>query len=219
MKFVQLSENVMSAYLGDEISLEVNQRIIQWVKILKEIQHPGIEAIQHTYHQVGVYFNPDRVDVETIQLLVEKSYMSIQSVDDEKSSSPKIVEIPVVYDGEDLSHIAQQQHISTDDVIRLHSGKLYHTYFLGFSAGFPYLAGVEDAIAVPRLTVPRLKVSAGSVGIAEHQTGIYTVASPGGWQIIGHAVPRMFDINRTNPCLVEAGDLIRFIPVKHSMSE
>ena len=216
MKFVQLSENVLSVYLGDEISLEVNQRIIQWVKTLKALQYPGIEAIQHTYHQVGVYFNPDRVEMETIQLLMEKSYMSIQSVDDEKSSSPKIVEIPVVYDGEDLPYIAQQKNISTDDVIRLHSGKLYHTYFLGFSAGFPYLAGVEDAIAVPRLTVPRLKVSAGSVGIAEHQTGIYTVASPGGWQIIGHALPRMFDINRTNPCLVEAGDLIRFVPVKHN---
>ena len=81
------------------------------------------------------------------------------------------------------------------------------------------MAGVEDAIAVPRLTVPRLKVSAGSVGIAEHQTGIYTVASPGGWQIIGHAVPLMFDKNRSKPCLVEAGDLIRFIPVQHNSSE
>ena len=214
MKCVQLSENVMSVYVGDEISLEVNQRIIQWVKSLKAIQHPGIEAIQHTYHQVGIYFNPHKVDVDTIISLLEKSYERILSANIDSAFVPKIVEIPVVYDGEDLPRIAQQKNISTDDVIRLHSGKLYHTYFLGFSAGFPYLAGVDDAIAVPRLTVPRIKVSAGSVGIAEHQTGIYTVSSPGGWQIIGHAVPLLFDKNRPHPCLVEAGDLIRFIPVK-----
>ena len=98
-------------------------------------------------------------------------------------------------------------------MVRIHSGTDYLVYMMGFSPGFPYLGGMSARIATPRLTTPRTVIPAGSVGIAQTQTGIYPVDSPGGWQLIGRTPTKLFDPVRQPPVLVEAGDYIRFVPV------
>jgi KipI family sensor histidine kinase inhibitor len=136
---------------------------------------------------------------------------------DEVEMPPKqVVEIPVAYGGEygpDLGEVARAHNISEEEVIKLHSEPEYPIYMLGFVAGFPYLGGMNKAIATPRKKSPRLKIEAGSVGIAGEQTGIYSVESPGGWQIIGRTPLKLYDVNRNEPVLLKAGQYIKFKPI------
>jgi KipI family sensor histidine kinase inhibitor len=128
----------------------------------------------------------------------------------------RMVEIPVTYGGEegpDLEQVAALAGHTPDEVIGMHSSAEYTVYFLGFSPGFPYLGGMPEAIAVPRLETPRRKVPAGSVAIGGRQTGVYPMASPGGWRIIGRTTLRLFDPEADPPALLRMGDHVRFVPI------
>lgn len=118
--------------------------------------------------------------------------------------------LPVLYDGEDLAMLAEQKGLSIEQVIEKHSKNIYDVHFIGFLPGFPYLSGLDSTIHHPRRATPRPKVAAGSVGIANGQTGIYPIDSPGGWQIIGRCPIPLFDIKNPSPCLLKAGDQIKF---------
>ncbi len=129
---------------------------------------------------------------------------------------PRRVEIPVCYGGEygpDLAFVAQHNHLGEAEVIRIHSAREYPVYLMGFTPGFPYLGGMDPAIAAPRLNTPRSRIPGGSVGIAGEQTGIYPVDSPGGWRIIGRTDLRLFDITSEPPFLLAPGDVVSFMPV------
>jgi inhibitor of KinA len=126
------------------------------------------------------------------------------------------VELPVCYGGEfgpDLGEVAGHCGLSEPEVIARHSGAEYRVYMLGFAPGFAYLGGLDPAIAAPRRQTPRLKVPAGSVGIAGLQTGIYPLETPGGWQIIGRSPQRLFRPGQEEPCLLKPGDRLRFVPI------
>ncbi|MFK4996767.1 5-oxoprolinase subunit PxpB [Bacillus sp. N9] len=108
------------------------------------------------------------------------------------------IDIPVCYEepfSPDLTAVAHYHHLTTSEIINIHSAPIYHVYFLGFAPGFPFLGGMNEAIATPRKDTPSLQISKGSVGIAGKQTGIYPFASPGGWQIIGRTPIDLFNIN------------------------
>ncbi len=125
----------------------------------------------------------------------------------------RTVEIPVRYGGEfgpDLETVAQLTGHTPEEVIAIHSGAEYLVYFLGFSPGFPYLGGLAESIAAPRLETPRRRVPAGSVAIGGRQTGVYPMASPGGWRIIGRTAMRLFDAAADPPALLRMGDRVRF---------
>ena len=127
-----------------------------------------------------------------------------------------LVELPVLYGGfcgPDLSFVAQHAGMTEQQIIDIHSAADYLIYMLGFTPGFPYLGGMDARIAVPRLSSPRVKIPAGSVGIAGEQTGVYPIASPGGWQIIGRTPLKLFDPGREQPFLLSAGQTVRFVPI------
>ena len=127
-----------------------------------------------------------------------------------------MVEIPTLYGGEygpDLDHVADHNGLTPEEVIQIHSSADYLVYMMGFTPGFPYLGGMSENIATPRLQTPRTAIPAGSVGIAEQQTGVYPIESPGGWQLIGRTPVQLFDPQRDPPVVVEAGDFIRFAPI------
>jgi inhibitor of KinA len=126
------------------------------------------------------------------------------------------VEIPTSYGGEfgpDLDFVASHNGLTSEEVIRIHSSQDYLVYMLGFTPGFPYLGGDLGKIATPRLGKPRMKVPAGSVGIAENQTGIYPIESPGGWRIIGRTPLKLFTPLQPPYFLLAAGDMVRFAPI------
>lgn len=125
----------------------------------------------------------------------------------------RLVEVPVWYGGEagpDLAAVAARVGLTEDEVIRRHAGAGYVVMQLGFTPGFPYLYGLPGELALPRLATPRVRVAAGSVAIANGQCGIYPVASPGGWHVIGRTPLRMFDPSWVPPARLQAGDRVRF---------
>jgi KipI family sensor histidine kinase inhibitor len=124
----------------------------------------------------------------------------------------RVVEVPVVYDGEDLAEVARLTGLSTAEVVQRHAAPEYLVAFLGFAPGFPYLVGLDPALHVPRRATPRTRVPAGSVGLAGEQTGIYPQPTPGGWQLIGRTSTALFDAEREPPALLAAGDRLRFVP-------
>jgi len=129
---------------------------------------------------------------------------------------PQTVEIPVCYGGEygpDIDFVAQTHHLTTENVTELHVRQKYRIYMIGFTPGFPFLGGLPQKLHTPRLKTPRNLVPEGSVGIANNQTGIYPVASPGGWQLIGRTPLRLFAPERSHPFLYQTGDYLKFKPI------
>ena len=127
-----------------------------------------------------------------------------------------MVEIPALYGGEygpDLEFVADHSGLSQEEVVRVHAGMDYLVYGMGFTPGFAYLGGMSERIATPRLQTPRTLIPAGSVGIAERQTGVYPIASPGGWRLIGRTPVQLFDAGRDPPVLAGPGDYVRFVPL------
>lgn len=125
-------------------------------------------------------------------------------------------DVPVCYDQEfglDLQEISDMNHISIDEIIQLHTGSIYTVFFIGFLPGFLYLGGLSKRLHLTRRSTPRLIVENGSVGIGGSQTGVYSMQSAGGWNIIGKSPISFFDIGKENPCFAKAGDKIKFIPI------
>ncbi|MEI8369340.1 MAG: 5-oxoprolinase subunit PxpB [Planctomycetia bacterium] len=174
---------------------------------------PGVVDIAPTFNTVAVVFDPHRADPRALSGAILAGLQNL------KSSAPTpgtIVEIPVAYggdDGPDLAAVAAHIGLDSEAVVRLHTSTDHVVGMIGFAPGFPYLLGLPAALSIPRRATPRTSVPAGSVAIAERQTGIYPRASPGGWHVIGRTPRAMFDPRRDPPALLRAGDLVRFVPV------
>jgi inhibitor of KinA len=141
---------------------------------------------------------------------------ALQQTTDTVTTASRSLQIPVCYHpslAPDLTAMAQQKGISETELITLHTAQTYTVYMLGFLPGFPYMGKVGAQLATPRLKQPRTQVPAGSVGIAGEQTGIYPLASPGGWNIIGQTPLRLFDPAAKDPCYCRPGDQVQFVPV------
>ncbi|WP_042417826.1 5-oxoprolinase subunit B family protein [Streptacidiphilus anmyonensis] len=123
-----------------------------------------------------------------------------------------LVEIPTVYDGEDLAEVARLWGVPPDEAARRHADCLFRVAFCGFAPGFAYLTGLPDELAVPRRATPRTRVPAGSVALAGPYTGVYPSPSPGGWQLIGRTTLRLWDADRTPAALLSPGTRVRFVP-------
>jgi KipI family sensor histidine kinase inhibitor len=173
----------------------------------------GILDLVPTYRSLLITYDPLVITTDALRAAVEALEAGGVGTG---LAAPQVLEVPTAYGGEfgpDLPFVASHNGLSEEDVIAIHSGTDYLVYMMGFSPGFPYLGGMSERIATPRLKTPRTAIPAGSVGIAQAQTGIYPVESPGGWQLIGRTPVALFDAMRTPPVLVEAGDYIRFVPI------
>ena len=138
-------------------------------------------------------------------------------MDETNSRKTRRLEVPVRYGGEhgiDLESVASHLHLSVEDVIRIHSEKIYTVYMMGFTPGYPYMGKLADALVMLRLETPRTHVRAGTVAIAGLQTGIYSVDSPGGWNLIGWTPLKLFDPASDSPFLFSPGDEVKFVVEK-----
>lgn len=127
-----------------------------------------------------------------------------------------VIHIPVLYNlemGPDLEEVASYNNLTIEEVVQIHTTNEYLVYMLGFMPGFPFLGGLDERIHTPRRSEPRVKINAGSVGIANNQTGLYPSDSPGGWQIIGRTPLKVFDQYSEPMTLYEAGDYIKFYSI------
>ncbi|MEW6350189.1 MAG: 5-oxoprolinase subunit PxpB [Thermodesulfobacteriota bacterium] len=198
---------------GDCIAPEVNRKVRAVTVLLDKERLPGILEVVPTYRSVLILYDPAVLEISTLFILVEDLE---RRLDESVIPPPKTVIIPVCYGdefGPDIEFVAQYSGINVSEVIRVHSGVAYQIYMIGFAPGFPFLGGLPEILHTPRLETPRDRVLPGSVGIANNQTGIYPVESPGGWRLIGRTPLRLFDPNSENPFLYESGDLIKFEPI------
>ena len=196
--------------LGDEISPAVNQRVQELFTALDLHPIDGIRELVPSYRSLLVIYDP--LTISPVEL-----ESAIGDTDDHLNQTelpePRNIDIPIIYGGEqgpDLEYVAQYHHITPQEVIDYHTQPTYRVYMIGFTPGYPYLGEVPNAIATPRRETPRILVPKGSVGIAQKQTGIYSVDSPGGWQIIGWTPVNLFDPQAQPPSLLMMGDRVRF---------
>jgi KipI family sensor histidine kinase inhibitor len=196
--------------LGDEISPSINQDVQELFVALDLHKFDGIKELVPSYRSLLVIYDPLFISAPDLERKIAEIY---QGLDPAQLPAPRTVEIPIVYGGEqgpDLESVAQYHHITPQAVIDYHIRPTYRVYMIGFTPGYPYLGEVPDAIATPRRETPRIFVPRGSVGIAQKQTGIYSVDSPGGWQIIGWTPVNLFDPQGQPPSLLMMGDRVRF---------
>jgi inhibitor of KinA len=199
--------------LGDEISLEVNKKVRRMALAIQSEPIEGIIETVPTYRSLLILYNPLLISIETLRKRLEKIEEDLRQI---PLPEPKLNRIPAVYGGSygpDLEDVAAYHRISPEEVIRLHCSKPYLIYMIGFMPGYPYMGELPDALETPRLKTPRLFVPAGSVAIAQKQTGIYSVGSPGGWRIIGRTPVKVFDPQKEPPVLLQMGDHVQFFPI------
>lgn len=195
------------------IAEEVNGKVMALKKGLDLMREDGVLESVPAFASLLVYYDPMKTDYKLLKKKLEVLAANPKSV---QASPGKIVEIPVCYGGkygEDLEFVARHAGLSEEEVIRIHSGRDYLIYMLGFLPGFPYLGGMDERLFTPRLENPRTRIPAGSVGIGGGQTGIYPMESPGGWRLIGRTPLHLFSPDNGGKLPYEAGDRIRFVPV------
>jgi KipI family sensor histidine kinase inhibitor len=176
----------------------------------------GMVEVVPTYRSLLIIYDPIKTGVTDLEQTLKAVEARLDKI---RIPPPRTVEVPVLYGGQygpDIEFVAQHDGLSVKDVIRIHSATPYQIYMIGFTPGFAYLGGLPEAIHAPRLETPRALVPAGSVGIANNQTGIYPVPSPAGWRIIGRTPLKLFDPIKTEPFLYRAGDFIKFAAISET---
>lgn len=209
-RFRICGDQAVSIELGNGIDVGVNRRVHALHRAIKKKSMPGILSLNPTYRSLFVFYDPGLCSFERLISVFQEVLSHLEDMD---QGSSALVEIPVCYGGDlgpDLPDLAAFHGFTEQEVIRRHTDRSYHVYMIGFTPGFPYLGGLDPALATPRKPTPRAKVPPGSVGIAELQTGIYPIESPGGWQIIGRTPLKLFDLDRDPPFLLESGMTVRF---------
>ncbi|MBK0351391.1 5-oxoprolinase subunit PxpB [Leclercia adecarboxylata] len=209
-----LGETAVVLELEPPVTLATQKRIWRLTQRLGEIPEV-VEAIPGMNNITVILRNPHSLALDAIERL-QRWWEESEALEPESRN----IDIPVVYGtaaGPDLGEVARHAGLTEKQVVELHASVDYVVWFLGFQPGFPYLGGLPEQLATPRRDEPRLLVPAGSVGIGGAQTGIYPLATPGGWQLIGHTPLPLFDPHRDEPVLLRPGDTVRFIPQKEGV--
>ena len=209
-RFLIAGDRGLLVEFGDTIDPEINKKIREISIALEKMPIEGVVETVPTYRSILIFYDPaitspDRLQQEILGLEKKTAEVTIPP--------PQIIEIPVVYGGEygpDLEFVATHNGLTPEEVIEIHTSGSYLIYMLGFTPGFPFLGGLSERLFTPRLKTPRAVVPAGSVGIANNQTGIYPIDSPGGWQLIGKTPVRLYQPDREEPILLKPGNVLKF---------
>ncbi len=213
-RFFPAGDLALVAELGDAINPEINRRVRSLTDALEQGSIPGVFDFLPTYRSVLVYYDPLLTTSGEVEVSIERLLENAEATDTGKRH---VVHIPTLYAGEmgpDIAFVAEHSGLDEQEVVEIHSSSDYLVYMMGFAPGFAYLGGLDERLATPRLQSPRTEIPPGAVGIAETQTGVYPVASPGGWQLIGRTPVKLFDPARERPVLLSAGDYVRFVPLE-----
>jgi KipI family sensor histidine kinase inhibitor len=213
VRFLLTGDTALTVEFGNEISEAINAKIRAFNIALGGSGIPGIVETVPTYRSLMIHYDPGVISYDDLERQLRGLLGGLDQV---RIPPSQVLEIPVLYGGEagpDLAFVAEHSGKSQEEVVRIHTSTEYLIYMLGFTPGFTYLGGMSEEIATPRLSTPRVKIPAGSVGIAGAQTGVYPIDSPGGWQLIGRTPVRMYDPERREPILPQAGEYIQFYAI------
>ena len=209
-----LGETAVVLELEPPVTLESQKRIWRLAQRLADHEEV-LDAIPGMNNITVVLRHPQEMAWDAIEQL-QRWWEESEALEPQS----RLMTIPVIYggeDGPDLANVALHSGLTEQQVVELHASVEYVVWFLGFQPGFPYLGGLPERLAMPRHAEPRLRVPAGSVGIGGAQTGVYPLATPGGWQLLGRTPQALFDPMRQEPVLLRAGDRVRFVPQKEGV--
>ncbi len=206
-----ISDSALTIDFGNQIDELLNQYIIDLAESIDNQGVIDIIEVLPAYSTLTIFYksSPSFKYENMKNWLLD--FIKKTQFKNSINQSNQLIQIPIIYDGEDLGYVAEYCKISIKELIKIHSEATYRVFMMGFLPGFAYLGGMDERIAVPRKNTPRVKVNAGSVGIAGKQTGIYPIDSPGGWQLIGRTNLKLFDKNKSPSTLLRAGDFVKFI--------
>ena len=213
--FLQNGNNALSVQFEKEINEEVNAYVTALTSSVLEKKIPGVIELIPTFASVMINYDCTVIRAKELKKILTQL---IGFLDVSSSSKAKIWDIPVCYDDEfalDIENVCNHTGLSKEEIVSIHTSKPYLIYMLGFLPGFAYLGGMDKRLVTPRLESPRLEIFKGAVGIGGEQTGIYPIASPGGWQLIGKTPVNVYDPDSNPPILYNAGEYIQF----HSISK
>jgi KipI family sensor histidine kinase inhibitor len=194
--------------VGRIIDPELLGQVLALERALADRKPSGLLSTVPAYASLLCHYDPDVTDAARLEAIIRQFDGQV----DASVPVGPVVDVPTRYDGPDLADVALKTNLTPAGVIEAHAGREYLVYCVGFAPGFTYCGELPDQLAVPRLASPRLRVSAGSIGIAGRQTGIYAVESPGGWNLIGRTDLRLFDPAADPPARFKPGDRLRFVP-------
>ena len=206
MTVTAASDRSLLVTFGNTICPQAQRAVARLTDALLGVR--GILNLHPAFASVLIDFDPRLRAHSEIEALARER---MESAPERESEPARLVEIPVRYDGPDLEDVARHANLPAEQVIELHSSAEYEVAFVGFSTCFPYLSGLPPVLATPRLTAPRKHVPAGSIAIGGAQAGVYPLASPGGWRLIGRTSLRLFDPQGEPPALLRMGDRVRFV--------
>lgn len=233
-RLLPLGDAAVTVRFGEEVCRSVHDRVRRLADDLERHRFPGMIEYVPAYLSVTVYYDPLAVpmglgraagspeEAGPFELVADWLAGRLAQLGQAVQQAPRVVELPVCYGGElgpDLPEVAAYHGLTEREVIDIHASADYLVFMLGFAPGFAYLGGLSPAIATPRRRTPRLSIPAGSVGIAGEQTGVYPLATPGGWQLIGRTPQPLFLPDAEPPTLLRAGDIVRFRPISREEFE
>lgn len=214
--FLQNGDTAITVCFENEISKEVNGFVTSFTCAVEQKGIKGVIELIPAFNSVTVLYDSTVFSAGTLKIKLERI---IKKLGNSQQSSAVLYKIPVCYEEEfspDMKNVEAHTGLSREEIIEIHSSTDYLIYMLGFLPGFAYLGEMDKRLATPRLDSPRVEISRGAVGIGGEQTGIYPVASPGGWQLIGRTPVLVYDRERENPILYKSGDYIRFVPISRN---
>jgi inhibitor of KinA len=202
-----LGDAALLAELGTRLDTALNTRAIALASALKKRR--DVRQAIAGYASVTVHFDPDLVTHDALAAAIKR----LASKRPPMAEPGRLHRIPVVYDGPDMEAMVAVLGLEVATIVELHTRPIYRVFLVGFVPGWGYLGPLPEELELPRRQVPRTKVPAGSVAIAGRQTGIYPLATPGGWHLIGRTSVKLFLPDSDPPCLFRAGDRVKFFAI------
>lgn len=214
IKVKPFGEHAIWVQLGQDISPNTHRKVMALQSSLGPKLGRGISYFIPAYHSLTIGLDITQINQKA--LIDEISGGLPTTVDVSTNKSVRNISVPVCYDDTfalDLDEISRTLSLTKEGIVQLHTNQTYDVFMLGFLPGFPYMGTTDQRLNIERKSTPRLKVPSGSVGLAGRQTGIYPSDAPGGWQIIGQTPVSIFDANREEPFLFQAGDRVHFTSI------
>lgn len=213
-KILPAGETCIFVDFGEKIDMKINACVQALRRSLEEKPFDGLRELVPTYRSLAVYFDPLTVNLPELKRRLEDELAGLFTADKEQDNSE--VRVPVFFGGEfgpDLHDVAEHTRLSEEEVIKRYCDSPLYCFMNGFTPGFPYLGGMDSTLETPRLKNPRENIPANSVAIGGAQAGAYSIASPGGWRIIGRVPYDLYDASREPAVAIQAGMWVKFYPV------